>query len=440
VSLVLENKEPKSFVKILLLFISFIGAQRFLLAPLDALICFVPLVMAVIYFNKIELRNTLILFTLFISVDNAPEELTLTFGVLRYAIYLFALFIFYRNRYYNPKYVLIFSISFLLFSSITVFNYRNIHFDTLIRDLFIVVLAFPVLCSDSRANFEINFSILNQLVVVYILSEVVNVFIRPKLGFSSEDYLSYISTKSFIILPTFYYITNGRLKNAIPLMLLTVFVLVAYGTRMIILTFVLGLILYFINSGILRFRSLVFALIVFIVIYYMSNVLNFEFAAFKATGFFIQLIQDGSLDAKFLLIDPVRYYETKIFFERDLFKICFGDGFGSGLIDVKNELLFIKVTDTAFSSQELSQGKFYNLHDTWIDLGLRFGFIAIILVYIFIFRCMFYIKNINIKFIGFAMLVLFSCATYSTQGLILIGYLLFYVKAHLNKPKEKFNY
>jgi hypothetical protein len=440
VSLDLENKEPTGFVKIFLLFVSIIGAQRFLLTPLDALVCFVPLVIAVIYFNKIELRNTLILFALFISIDNAPEELTITFGVLRYTIYLFALFVFYRNRYYNPKYVFIFFFFLFLFGGTTILNFRNIHGDTLIRDLFIVVLAFPILCSDKRAEFEINFSILNKLIVVYILSEVINVFLRPKLGFSTADYLSYISTKSFVVLPSFYYLIKGKLKIAIPLILLTIFVLVAYGTRMIILTYVLGLILYFINSGILQFRSLVFALIVFIAIYYVSNVLNIEFAGFKATGVFIQLLQSGSLGDKFLLIDPVRYYETKLFFERNFFEICFGNGFGSGLIDVKNELNFVKVTDSAFSLQELNQGKYYNLHDTWIDLGLRFGFVAILSVYFFIFRWMIFLNNMSIKFIGFAMLVLFSCATYSTQGLILIGYLFFYAKCHLNNPKVKFNF
>lgn len=439
-NLVLENKVSTSFVKFFLFFVSFIGAQRFLLAPLDVLICFVPLLMAVFYFNKIELRNTLIFFALFISVDNSPEELTITSGVLRYTIYLFALFIIYRIRYYNPKSVFIFFISLFLFGSITVFNYRNIHIDTLIRDLFIVVLAFPILCSDFRAKFEINFSILNQLIVVYILSEVINVFLRPKLGFSTADYLSYISTKSFVVLPSFYYLIKGKSKIAIPLILLTIFVLVAYGTRMIILTYVLGLILYFITIGILKFRLFVFALIIFYGIFYISNVLNIDFAGFKATGVFVQLFQDGNLGEKFLLIDPVRYYETKLFFERSLFEICFGNGFGSGLIDVKNELNFVKVTDTAFSLQELNQGKFYNLHDTWIDLGLRFGFVSIISIYILIFRWMFFLQNMNIKFIGFAMLVLFSCATYSTQGLILIGYLLLYTKAHLNNHMEKLNH
>lgn len=438
--LVFEKKEPSDFLIGVLCVTSFIGAQRFLLTPIDSIACIVPLIFVFFYYKVTELRNTLILFSLFISVDNAPYDLTITFSYLRYFVYFFAMLILYSYKNYNPKSVLTFSIVFILLVCWSIFNYESIHLNTFIRDLFIVALIYPVLCLNGKFDFQINFSLLNKLIIIYIISEVINVFIRAKLGFTSADYLSYNSTKSLIIAPTFYYLVKNKINIAIPLILLTFFVLVAYGTRMIIITYVIGLILFFFTSSIFSLKFFYFIFIILITFYLSLNVLFIDFSSFKATGVFVQLIEEGDFYEKILLIDPVRYYETKMFFDRNFFKIIFGSGFGSGLIDVNNYLGFVKSTDTAFTIQELNSGKYYNLHDTWIDLGLRFGFIAILLVYFFIFKLMISFNNHNIKFIGFSLLVLFSCATYSTQGLILICYLFFYAKANLKNRTENISF
>ncbi|MBM3453655.1 MAG: hypothetical protein FJX80_00755 [Bacteroidetes bacterium] len=424
---------PNRFVKYFLFLVSFLAAQRFLLNPVNAQVCIVPLVLAVVNFNNIEFRNTLMLFALFISVDNVPIGLTLTFAVLRYAIYLIALFILFKNRKYNSKYVFLYFIFIFFLSSVTFLNYADLDFGTLQRDLLIVVLAFPILCSDSDTKFGINLTVLNQLLVVYIISEVVNIFIRAKLGLYLEDYLSYNSTKSFIVLPTFYYLLKGRPKFALALLVFTTIVLVAYSTRMIVLTYYLGLILYFIQNGLLRFGRIFSIFSVLLIFYYILDVFNIDFEALKAITFFVQLFQSGDLYDKFLFLDPVRFYETKLFFERGLFELLFGSGFGSGLIDVNNVFHFVRLQDTAFSAQELTQRKFYNLHDTWIDLGLRFGLIAIISIYYFIFRSILFSKNMDLKFLGFAMLILFSCAAFSTQGLILISYIFFFATTSFKK-------
>jgi hypothetical protein len=430
VTLALENKEPSVFVKGFLLLVSFISAQRFLFSPIDSVVCIFPIFLVFFYFNNIKLRNSLILFSLFISVDNAPEILSTSFSFLRYSIYIFAVYFLYKGNFYNLKNVYIFFTFLLFFGIITVFNFHNLHLNTLFRDLLVVVLAFPILCSRNSSNFEINLSLLNLLIVFYILSELINVFFLSRLGYFSDDYLSYISTKSFIVLPSFYFLIKRKYFIAIPVILATIIVLIAYTTRMIILTYFIGLFIYFLVNGLFKIRFLILILFIFLSGLFLSNKLNFEFQGYKATGVFIQLVEDLSLEEKFLLLDPVRYYETKMFFDRNIFEILFGSGFGSGLIDTKNDLSFVKVTDTAFSEKELNEGIFYNLHDTWIDLGLRFGLLTILLVYFFSFKFMFSVKSFDIKITGFVLLILFSCATYSTQGLILLAYLFFYAKSN----------
>lgn len=413
----------------LLLFTSFLSAQRFLISPLDAYFCLIPFVISLIYFKNILFRNTLLLFALFISVDNAAIGLADTFAPIRIAIYLTSIYTLYESNLFNVKYIAVFGVMLTIYLMLTFFNLDNIDFGTLYRDILLLSLVFPVFCSSStKSKFPIDFELLNCIILVYIISEVVNILIRPLLGFDTSDYLNYISTKSFIVFPSIYYLINKKFKLALPIVFITLIVLIAYTTRMIILTYTLILILILFKSVRIRMKNILVILVLLVCSFLIYNITNFEFNGSKATTVFIQLFTEGDLFEKFLIIDPVRYNETKLFFNRSLFSVLFGDGLGSGLIDSRNDLGFVKFTDTAFTIKELQEGKYYNLHDTWIDLGLRFGFLSIVLLYLQIFRWL-YFKNIKtIQIVGAILVVLFSCATYSTQGLILLAYLFYNVK------------
>lgn len=298
-------------------------------------------------------------------------------------------------------------------------------------------MAFPVLCSDPKnTRFPIDFKLLNYLLVIYLFSELINIFLKPFLGFSANDYLSYTSTKSLVVLPSFYYLLKKNFKIALPIILLTVIVLIGYSTRMIILTYTISLLIIFFASIRISLKHIfAFALVVFVIILF-SNSLELDFESFKATGVFIQLFADGELFEKFLLIDPVRYYETKMFFERSFFSIFFGDGFGSGLIDKQNYLHFVKVTDSAFSAEELNSRRYYNLHDTWIDLGLRFGLVSIMFSYFYIFRWIYFRKNLVVQISAALLIVLFSCITYSTQGLLILSFIFYFAKVEYFNSKR----
>lgn len=423
-----------SLLFVILFIVSFLAAQRFLLSPFDTFICLVPFVLSFFYINNTILRNSLLIFSLFVSVDNAAEDLAISNSLIRYAIYLYSIYILYRSSHFDPKKILAFVVLLTFYLILTVFNILSIDLETLFRDILILLLSFPILCSYSNENhFAIDFELLGMLLAVYLLSEILNLFLRPLLGFNSADYLSYSSTKSFIVFPSIYYLYKRNFKIAIPILLATLAVLIAYTTRMIILTYTatLVLILATIIRLNLKYILLYFSIFIFFVLFFKLS--NIEFEGFKATGVFIQFFAEGSLFEKFLIIDPVRYYETKLFFDRNAFSVLFGDGFGSGLIDLKNELFFVSPTDSAFSPKELMQRKYYNLHDTWIDLGLRFGFLSILVLYALIFKFLFFRKNINVQILSAVLIVLFSCATYSTQGLILVAFVFYASKFELNK-------
>ncbi|MBY0533692.1 MAG: hypothetical protein K2P31_01845 [Rickettsiaceae bacterium] len=263
----------------------------------------------------------------------------------------------------------------------------------------------------------------------YLISEVLNIIIRPYLGFDGSDYLSYVSTKSLITLPSLYYLHKKKVFSGLVLLVLTIPVLITYSTRMIIVTYVLAVILLFIVRIIRDIKISVLLVSFFTIAIYLFSFFDFQPEGFKATSIFLQFFSEGSLSESIRIIDPVRYGETVLFFKRGIFSILSGEGLGSGLHDIHGELYFIKVSDTAFSEKELNNNVFYNLHDTWIDIGLRFGLLFIIYLYYYILKLVLIQKKDILPLVGLLLIILFSCATYSTQGLILIAFFFFYAKS-----------
>lgn len=415
--------ENRFFYSTILSICSFLAAQRFVLNPLDTLVCIIPLVYVFIFWTNISVRNALLMFSLFISVDNASDYLAITYSPIRYIIYVVGIFLLFDKKIYVKKKVVIYIVLLLILIFLTLLNISNIDVKTLWRDVFILILLFPILCANYRKiSFPINFDLLNKLIVWYLLSEISNVVIRPYLGIETTDYLSYNSTKSFIIFPSIYYLLKDNFKIGIPLVILTIIVLVSYTTRMIMITYLISIIFILIKTGVLKFKIIILLGICYLVISNLSTLIEQHFEGYKAIVVFIRIFEQGDLWEKAKFIDLVRYNEAKLFFDRDWSSILFGDGLGSGLIDIKNDFDFVKFTDTAFSEKELIERKFYNLHDTWTDIGLRFGLISILIVYFLILKFVLISKSKCIQLIGAILVVLFSCATFSSQGLILISF------------------
>ena len=134
----------------------------------------------------------------------------------------------------------------------------------------------------------------------------------------------------------------------------------------------------------------------------------------KTTALFSFLISELPLNELILLTDPVRYAEFSLFFERDLFSILFGDGLAAGLVDGSGKMVFVDLDDTAFSQQELDSSIYYNLHETILDSGLRFGLIPILFVFIKTIFDLF--KGDPIK--NSVLLILFMCSFWSINGIL----------------------
>lgn len=428
INILYKTGKKNIYVNVILYLSSFLAAQRFSLYPINAYLCFFPFLFSLIFFNDSILRNTLLVFSLFITVDNASEDLAITFGALRYLIYIVSIYSLYRTKYFDSKTIFVFSLVIIFYLLNTLIHNKYIDWATFTRDILLLSLVFPVFCSESKkSRFLIDYNLLSSLILVFLFSELANLFIRPILGYDSSDYLSYNSSKALIIVPSIFYLINKKYRLGLTSIIITIVILVAYSTRMIIITYGLTIVIIFLSK--INLKNVFFISFIVISLIFILNISSFNLEQFKATGVFIQLFTQGDIFEKLLIIDPVRFYETKLFFNRNLFSILFGDGLGSGLIDRNNELNFVKSTDTAFSLRELSTGRYYNLHDTWIDLGLRFGFLVIILIYVHVFRLVFFGKSKIIQSIAAILIVLFSCATYSTQGLIILSFLFYNLKS-----------
>lgn len=412
-------KIPKVYA-ILCCFSAVLACQRYLF-DLHLYACAIPLFLSIFYFRKTELRNSFLIIALFLCVDNGDQFTSLTHSLVRYPIYLAAFFALLYDQIYNVKRILIFLAVLIIPLTLTLLNLGGIDYQILIRDLEFTLIIAAIVCKSTNGNnFPLDIRLISIVLLFFICAELINVITQN--AFSSQRYLNYSSSKSLIVLPAFYFIRNNKVIPFIIVFLITAVVLIPYGTRMIILTFILITIV-----GIFRARWVkpIFLLGFLVLVTITTAILqtyNIELEGFKATGVFIQLIGEGNIFEKIRLIDPIRYTETQLFFDRNFFRVLIGDGFGAGIKDIGNELYFVTENDTAFSTKELSSRIFYNLHDTWIDLGLRFGLFFILLIYYIILKGV-VSKSRDKAFYAKTLFVLFSCATYSFQGLLIIAFL-----------------
>jgi hypothetical protein len=412
----------------IVLFISgFLAVQRFSAPMASSMIAAIPLVLSAIFiFNKKYLNFSLscsVLAIIFL-VDNGAGVYSETPSIIRYSIYFVAItnlalqtvpVINLSNLFLYNTLIIIILIGALLSQSNLLYFFD---YSILKRDLFLLFI-FCIFVFKKR-NPEIDLDLVYFGTLGFFLGELINILF---LYSDYTEYLSYDTTKMFVLFPAIYsFMTQKSISLSITLTLLGILICFVLGTRMIVIS-LLALSFIALFCHLLRGSKLIFFIpLIFFLLFVFPSV-NFDFLLnmdsvnrFKSFGFIVQILTNTDGFELIRIADPARFGEHIIFFDRSWYFIVLGQGLGSGIQDINGVLGFVSFDDTAFSSQELRTGIFFNFHDIWLDLGIRFGLIFVLFVfYKLIFQNF---KNKNYA-IGIFFGLLAINITFSMSGIIL---------------------
>lgn len=372
----------------------FLAVQRISLNPINAFVCVFPFLLSVYYFLKGKTNYSLscLLLALVYSVDQGGAFYAETPSVLRYLIYLSALAMMlrYSSSKWNSRGLVLFTLILIcvlvgtfssLYKGMGAFGLDIFRID--FQTLFVIGI-FTL----HRRRGELDFSLVYIAGCGYLFGEIINASLFYN---SNEYYLSFDSTKAFVFFPLLYVLMDKR-HYIVQMMfiLLTSYIVFLYGSRMLVLSAML-LFIAAILIGLTKSisRKIVIWAAFFLVLVFSANTLDLiqieSIAQFKAFGFLIVIMENISVDGvvqTFQALDPVRYGEHILFFSRPWFEIIFGSGLGSGLYDANGVLSFVTYDQTAFSESELATSTFYSFHDFWIDFGMRFGLLPVLVLVI----------------------------------------------------------
>lgn len=406
-------------VATILICCAIVGAQRFLLPGLYAYACLIPFALAFCFFSNKALRNTLIVVSLFLSVDNGADVYQATPGLIRYSIYLLCFYVVLDNRHFSIKRSLILLGMAVIYTLQTINNEIPVDSITFTRDIQLFIIIAAIFCRSKKTRFiPFDVELLTIFLLFFAAAELVNFMALFTIDY--HGYMNYDSSKSLIVFVSFYYLAKKKPLKAGFAFVITIIVLISYGTRMIMLSYLVTIAIFvYVHNSRSFFRMLGVILLCIPLFIFVSKYQE-DMKSYKAVAYLTSINFEDGLQGVMRSVDRVRYEETALFFSRDLYSITVGSGFGSGLYDEKGDFDFISIHQTAFTVKELESGYFYNLHDTWIDIGLRFGFLFILILYFSVTR---EIKNKGSYRSMLAMnsLVLISCASFSTGGLLLIA-------------------
>ncbi len=417
------------FKNIFIIGLAFISTQRLTLPDINPYLCLIPFLVFLYY--EISRTNhsdkiVFLIISIFISVDNGGNFYLETPAFIRYPIYASLLFHLISKTSFNLNRSFTFFIYISILILLTAFNYEIVSMNVLIRDLFILFLIFIVInqTRSSLSIYTINLKFLVTFLSYYLFFEVFNVIFFADMFYG--EYLNYDSTKALVILPSLILFSEKKYLKFLFFGLITLYIFAWYGSRMITVIYLFALLLILLRNISFNKETLLMLPIVFGVIFLLSvYFFNIEFAQ---TPKIIYLIQDilvsTSVSDLLILLDPARYYEHIMFFDRNIFNILFGSGLGSGIYDYNDLLGFVSRTQTAFSNEELYTRIFYNFHDVHIDFGLRFGILSIAFVF---YKLIYYFTNLssNEKYFSPFLICLIFTMFFSTSGLLLIT--LFYI-------------
>lgn len=417
----------------LILFASgFLAVQRFTLSPINAVICVIPLGLFTVQMLRGHHQTALtyLVLALFLSIDNGGGAYAETIAPLRYVIYMSAItLLFYLSNWRIRRKPLLLAALLccgITFGGVTTaFGTVPIDVATLQRDL-IVLLILSAFLTD-RNSTKLDFHLLFSGSFGYLLGEVVNALFLYR---DFTEYLSYDSLKAFVVFPIIYaFLTRRNIVIQMALAIPTLYVIFLYGSRMITMS-IFALLAAALVISLIRSRhgknmlGFLVTLIVLANFYRIETLADTDFIQFKALSFLVQIqetVEVSDIFQVLALLDPVRFAEHQLFFDRPILEVMFGSGIGSGIYDANGALAFVTFDQTAFSEQEIVSSTFYNLHDFWIDFGLRFGLLPLAyIIYMIVFREMLHRRPWHGVLFG----VLLLNTTFATSGLLLTALLL----------------
>jgi hypothetical protein len=269
-------------------------------------------------------------------------------------------------------------------------------------------------------SFGLDLYRLAILISVFMAGELLNILMG---AIVPGEYLNYNSIKSLIAFPSFYFISKRKFLIGYFLVAITFIILLYYVSRIILIIYFIAIFIHFIQNkkGGISINNMIFMITaVILLVIFRDNLTSFTY--FKFGAMINNIIQGENLDIIFQSIDPVRFAEMKIFLDRNLSEIILGSGFGVGLNDANNYLGFIKLQGltTAFTESEIESGIYFNFHDLWIDIGLRFGLLLLAICIWTIAKLMIK-QNNNVYPLAQLLFLLIFSAFFSTAGLILIS-------------------
>ena len=366
------------------------ASQRFSLNELNAFICILPYAFFFQYLSskKLDIALSLLVISLFLVIDNGGGEYSETPSVLRYPIYLSCLLMLgylSKPKIALKKLLFLAILSFVLL--MTTWAFHMVVFDviTFQRDILALIILSLVLVG--RGEAKLSLPLLFATSFGFLIGEVVN--ISWFFNYGDGDYLNYNGLKAFIVFPFLYvaFIKKNSLL-AIVLFFLTILVLVNYGSRMLIGTFVSLLLVAFIVDKYMHLRAMLFltifvSMVIVAINFFGLPTIGTEGSRYKAVQFifeFIISIESADFFSALKVLDLARFAEHQMFFSRPVFEVVFGSGLGSGMADTGGLLADVGFNHTAFSVEELNSSLYFGFHDYWIDFGLRFGFIMVVFI------------------------------------------------------------
>lgn len=197
--------------------------------------------------------------------------------------------------------------------------------------------------------------------------------------------LSYDSAKGLVTIFTFYSISKIIEKKNVALnlmiILISLYMVIAYQTRWLILTFAFGLILVFFLIGVRRiiFKSILMVLFLLITfpVLVQTNPEIFRIALLR-----FSFINDFADSLSLIDVEIVRaaaiVNSTSLLLENNA--LLTGMGYGSWYDDSYFPML--NLNNSAFDNESLMSGKYYRVHDFFFHFLFKFGIIG---TYIYIY-------------------------------------------------------
>jgi len=114
--------------------VGFISAQRFTFPYLSAYVCLVPLGFALLVWQRVGVRNLLIIVSLFAKVDLGDVAYMETLNVIRFVIYILAFLLLVGRVRVGASIVLLLLAYLTIIGSSTLINSDDIDLYTFVRD------------------------------------------------------------------------------------------------------------------------------------------------------------------------------------------------------------------------------------------------------------------------------------------------------------------